>query len=328
MLVAILYNQPPADATADDLDVLVQRDTVAGALERLGHVVRHVPCTLDLDSVHKQLAQSRPDVVFNLVESLGGSDRLMPLATVLVEGLHLPYTGCRTPAIIDTSDKLRAKAQMIAAGLPTPGWSTVPPASAAKCAFASGTYIIKAIAEHASIGLDDSSVVSVTDAEELSGLIHDRNRRLGRACFAEQFIDGREFNLSILAGDSGPQVLPTAEIDFSGLSAEKPRIVGYAAKWHSETDEYLQTPRTFDFPATDAPTLKQLIDLAQRCWTLFDLRGYARVDFRLDANGQAWILEINANPCLSPDAGFAAAVDQAGIPFDAAIDRILSAALP
>ena len=328
MHVAILYNQPPADASADDLDVLVQRDAVAASLSRLAHNVSTIPCTLDLDTVHRQLVETRPDAVFNLVESLGGSDRLMPLATVLLEALHLPYTGCRTPAIIDTSDKLRAKSRMIAAGLPTPGWCTVPPVIPTPAsAFVPGTYIIKAIAEHASIGLDDTSVVTVSMPDELPALIHDRSRRIGRACFAEQYIDGREFNLSILADESGPLVLPPAEIDFSTLSTDKPRIVGYAAKWHSESDEYHQTPRTFDFPASDAPILEQLIDLAQRCWTLFDLRGYARVDFRLDANGQAWILEINANPCLSPDAGLAAALDQAGIPFDTAIGRILDAAM-
>lgn len=327
MHVAILYNQPAADAAADDLDVLVQRDAVAGALARLGHTVSEVPCTLDLDSVHKRLEEIHPDAVFNLVESLGGSDRLMPLATVLLEALHLPYTGCRTPSIIDTSDKLRAKTRMISAGLPTPGWCTVPPAiPTPAAAFAPGAYIIKAVAEHASIGLDDTSVVNVSDPDELPILIHDRSRRIGRACFAEQFIDGREFNLSILGGEAGPEVLPPAEIDFSAFGDGKPRIVGYAAKWHSESEEYQQTPRTFALDETDESCVAELIDLAKRCWELFDLRGYARVDFRLDADGRPWILEINANPCLSPDAGFAAALQQAGIPFDTAIDRIVSAA--
>lgn len=328
MHIAILYNQPPTDATADDLDVLVQRDAVAAALGRLGHSVTEVPCSLDLDTVHQRLASSRPDVVFNLVESLGGSDRLMPLATVLLDGLHLPYTGCHTSAILATSDKLRAKLQLVAAGLPTPAWSAAPPAGPTLAGeFIHGPYILKAVAEHASIGLDDSAVVNVAAAEELPPLIHDRSRRIGRPCFAEQFIPGREFNLSLLANDRSAQVLPPAEIDFSLLPDGKPHIVGYAAKWNSDSVEYQQTPRRFDFPAEDEVSLGRLSELALRCWQLFDLRGYARVDFRLDADGQPWILEVNANPCLSPDAGFAAALERAGIPFDAAVARILQSAV-
>jgi D-alanine-D-alanine ligase len=328
MHVSILYNQPRADASADDLDVLVQRDAVAAALARLGHSVTDVPCSLDLDTAHQKLAASRPDVVFNLVESLGGSDRMAPLATVLLDGLHVPYTGCHTSAILGTSDKLRAKLQLVASGLPTPAWSAAPPAGPTLGGeFVPGRYILKAVAEHASIGLDDAAVVEVANAEELPALIHDRSRRIGRPCFVEQFIDGREFNLSLLQNEAEVQVLPPAEIDFSALPAGKPQIVGYAAKWDAASVEYQETPRRFDFPAADNATLGQLAELARRCWKLFDLRGYARVDFRLDADGQPWILEVNVNPCLSPDAGFAAAVDRAGIPFDAAIARIVEAAM-
>jgi D-alanine-D-alanine ligase len=122
-------------------------------------------------------------------------------------------------------------------------------------------------------------------------------------------------------------VLPPAEIDFSALPEGKPHIVGYAAKWHAASVEFQQTPRRFEFPDSDAVCLGQLSELALRCWRLFDLRGYARVDFRVDADGQPWILEVNTNPCLSPDAGFAAAVDRAGLPWYAAIARILRAAL-
>jgi len=328
MHVAILYNQPHADASADDLDVLVQRDAVAAALGRLGHSVTDVPCSLDLDTVHRTLAAARADAVFNLVESLGGSDRMMPLATVLLDGLHVPYTGCHTVSILSSADKLRAKLALVAAGLPTPAWSAAPPAGPSLTGeFIRGPYILKAVAEHASVGLDDTAVVEVNNADELPALIHDRSRRIGRPCFAEQYIEGREFNLSLLAGENGPQVLPPAEIDFSALPTGKPHIVGYAAKWHVDSVEFQQTPRRFEFPDADAACLGQLSELALRCWRLFDLRGYARVDFRVDADGQPWILEVNTNPCLSPDAGFAAAVDRAGLPFDSAVIRILQAAL-
>src|SRR5690606_34390114 len=94
--------------------------------------------------------------------------------------------------------------------------------------------------------------------------------------------------------------------------------------WDEESFEFGNTPRRFDFPSGDQSLLRRLARLARQCWRLFGLRGYARVDFRVDRSGEPWILEINANPCLSPDAGFAAALAQAGIPFDSAVDRILS----
>ena len=118
--------------------------------------------------------------------------------------------------------------------------------------------------------------------------------------------------------------LPPAEIDFAAFPDDKPHIVGYRAKWDADSFEYHHTPRRFDFPANDRPLLDRLSQLAIQCWREFGLRGYARVDFRVDEAGRPWILEINANPCLSPDAGFAAAVEQAGIGYDQAIERIVN----
>ena len=100
--------------------------------------------------------------------------------------------------------------------------------------------------------------------------------------------------------------------------------VGYRAKWDEESYEYRHTPRRFDFPESDAPLLERLRQTARACWHLFGLQGWARVDFRVDAEGHPWVLEVNANPCLSPDAGFAAALDRAGIDYGAAMERILA----
>jgi D-alanine-D-alanine ligase len=119
-------------------------------------------------------------------------------------------------------------------------------------------------------------------------------------------------------------VLPPAEILFEGYADQALKIVGYRAKWDSDSYEFHHTPRRFDFPPEDAALLARLRDLALQCWRLFGLNGYARVDFRIDAAGRPWILEINANPCLSPDAGFAAALDAAGISYAAAIDCIIA----
>ena len=105
-----------------------------------------------------------------------------------------------------------------------------------------------------------------------------------------------------------------------------PRIVDYAAKWETGSYGYHNTPRQFDFPAGDCDLLARLEALARQAWRVFMLSGYARVDFRVDAKDGIWLLEVNTNPCLAPDAGFAAAAAQAGFGYDALIAHL--AALP
>ena len=148
---------------------------------------------------------------------------------------------------------------------------------------------------------------------------------MGRPCFAERFIRGREFNLSVLSGPAEPEVLSPAEIDFSAFPPGKAHMVGYRAKWVEESFEFANTPRRFEFPTSDAKLLAQLERLARETFQVMGLSGYARVDFRVDAEGP-WILEVNANPCISPDAGFAAALEHSGIRYRDAIGRIVSAA--
>jgi D-alanine-D-alanine ligase len=325
MIVVVLYNEPGANATVEDQDVLVQVAAVEDALEQLGHQAIRLGSTLDLAATHAQLLELRPDVVFNLVESLGGTDRLMALAPLLLDALDIPYTGTHTQALLATSNKLTAKARMENAGLSTPAWLSLRERDAKVHGIANSTrWILKPVLEHASFGMDDDAVVSAADPSTLAAMLRDREQLIERPLFAEQFIEGREFNLSLLDG----KALPPAEIDFRSFPPDKPRIVGHQAKWDPDSFEYQQTPRCFDFAVTDKLLLKRLAQLAQDCWTLFELSGYARVDFRVDSAGQPWILEINANPCLAPDAGFAAAVAIAGLTFQDAIERIIESANP
>ena len=330
MRVAVLYNEIAAGAETAELDVLVQRDAVQDAVSRFASQVLPVPCSLDLATAGARLIEAGPTVVFNLVESLGGSDRLMAMAPALLDTLGSPYTGCGTEAIYRTTNKVLAKQQLRRAGLPTPPWHAAahgPPGTADTVAFPC-RFIIKTVWEHASHGLDDRSVVEVDGVEALTRRLAERQRQLGRPCFAEVFIDGREFNVSLIATATGaPEVLPVAEIDFSLFPPGKPRIVGTSAKWGTQTFEYRHTPRRFDLASADEGLVRALGALARRCWDLFGLRGYARVDLRVDATGRPWILEINANPCLSPDAGFPAAADRAGLSYDGAIRRVVEDAL-
>ena len=115
------------------------------------------------------------------------------------------------------------------------------------------------------------------------------------------------------AGPAGSRCCRRRRCCSATIPPGKPRIVDYAAKWHAGSFEFCNTVRRFEFDAADRPLLARLEDVAKACWRLFGLRGYARVDFRVDAAGRPWVLEVNVNPCLSPDAGFAAAAARRGL---------------
>ena len=141
--------------------------------------------------------------------------------------------------------------------------------------------------------------------------------------FFEEYIGGREFNISILGGLSGPEVLPIPEIIFENYPAGKPKIIGYSAKWDESSFEYHNTNRVFGLEKTEPKLAVSLKQICLKSWNLFGLKGYVRVDLRVDENGKPWILEINSNPCLSADAGFYAASLEAGYEFTLVIKRII-----
>ncbi len=320
MRVLILHDDVDADARPDELDVLVQRDEVADALRTLGHVVSAAPCGLDLEKLVHAVNGESPDLVFNLVESIARTGRLIHFAPALLDALAVPYTGAPADAIYTTSNKVLAKRLLRGAGLPTPDWCE----AHGSTDVVPGRHLIKSVWEHGSLGLDADALVDATDEAMLRAAIAARRVELGGESFAERYVDGREFNLSVLASEDGPEVLPPAEIDFIDWDTDRPRIVDWRAKWDTDSREYHTTPRRFDFATTDAPLLRELERLALACWHAFGLRGWARVDFRVDAAGKPWILEVNTNPCLSPDAGFAAAVERAGLTLPDAIARIVA----
>ena len=339
MRLAVVYNAVENTSRPDERDVLIQADAVQDALTQLGHRPVLLSCDLNLSDVHSRLKKIQPEMVFNLVESLNGMDRLIHLFPALLDSMRIPYSGSRSAALYFTTNKVLAKQRLMEANLPTPPWigpypadlplltnclETPPAASGNRSAI---RWIVKSLWEHASSGLHEDELVLDENVLRIRNLLPERAPQLGGACFAEAFIEGREFNLALLAGKDGPQTLPPAEIVFEGYPDDKLRIVGYRAKWEKDSYEYHHTPRRFDFSPQDAALLLRLEQTAKKCWQVFGLGGYARVDFRVDADGQPWILEINSNPCLSPDAGFAAAVRQSGLTFAEAIERILSDAM-
>ena len=319
--IGILHPYIPEKATEDEQDVLEQVEGILKALETLGYDPVSVKFDLNLEAVGITLKMLNPAFVFNLVESVNGRGSLIHLAPSFLDYLGLPYTGSKTEAMFLTSNKVVSKSFLSACGINTPIAYTL--SSLKHDIPVRGRFIIKSAWEHASIGLSQDSVISVECASELISELKKARKRMKGECFCEEYIDGREFNVGLLAGENGVEVLPPAEILFLDYPSGKLKIVDYRAKWKPKSFEYLHTDRSFHFGSEDERIIKSLKTTAEECWNLFGLKGYARVDFRVDGSGKPWVLEINANPCLSPDGGFAAASALIGLDYPAIVRRII-----
>ncbi len=333
--IAVVHQEVRADSPLDEQDIISQVEVVCSTLRDLGYRPQAIPCNLDLSFIASRLEAWNTELVFNLVESLDGKCRLLPLFPAVLDNMGMPYTGSKTETLWTTTHKIWAKKYLQRSGILTPDWigpypqdlSSYLDQATRKNSTEELSWIIKSLWEHASYGLDDDGLITGVDEVFINRILKDRCSLLGGACFAEAFIAGREFNLSLIGGDGEPQVLAPAEIIFEGYEPDQLRIVGYRAKWDASSYEYHHTPRRFEFPDEDFSLLARLKEIALQCWHLLDLKGYARIDFRVDEENRPWVLEINANPCLSPDAGYAAALSESGISFNQALERIIEEAL-
>ena len=317
--IIILHADIPEDAPEDEKDVFQQVKSVSDAITEMDFKPVALPISLNLEKAREDIEKIKPKAIFNLVESLAGTGRFIYMAPALLEFLKIPFSGAGSETMILTTNKILTKERLKSSDIATPDW-LIQPKNIAEIQF-DPPYIVKPVNEDASVGLDETSYASTRDkAIELLKM----NGDTYGTCFIEKYIEGREFNISILADSAGPFVLPPAEIKFVDFPENKPHIVGYRAKWEMDSFEYRNTIRTFDFDKKDKSLIKKLSRISLDCWYLFRLHGYARVDFRVDSAGHPWVLEINANPCISPDSGFIAAANEAGLNYTDVIRRILS----
>ncbi len=318
--VLILFNSPKPSKggqafVESEAGVLAEVEAVGRALERLRipHRMAGIRWFHELPVI---LAAADEPVVFNLVEGFWADSEQANMVPAVVHSFGKACTGNDTPGLIASLDKWQSKTLLRAAGLPTPKGLIVHPGRPipAQDLF-DGPYIVKPIRADASEGIDNASIVRKRGGvlREAVQRIHER---FGQPALIEQYIDGRELNVSVIWRDGEPHVLPLAEIDFSAFDATRPRIVGYEAKWLADTFEYHHTPRIIPAPLSK-PLARRIRDLAMASCRTLGCFDYCRVDFRLDKAGNPYVLEVNANPDISPDAGFAAALEAAGISYEA-----------
>lgn len=322
-LIAIVHEELPENATADELDTLLQVRSVAATLMKLGFATLELPVSLDLMRLRKKLESVKPFLVFNLVESLAGTTRYLHFVPAILEELGLPFTGSGEAALFLTTDKPLAKRFMQSVNIPTPAWQEFSVVATDNLTVPV-PFILKPSGDDASRDITDASVVRTE--EEFFRLLKNFRKAKKEAYFIESYIPGREISISLLADSDRLEVLPPSEIVFDAFPQDKPCIVNYAAKWSPGSFEYQHTPRTFTFAPEDTPLLDRCRQIACGCWNRFGLQGYGRVDFRVDEQERPWVIDVNANPCLAPDSGFVTTARHAGYTYEGIITRILDCA--
>ena len=310
-VIAVVHYAPvPAGHVFSEasLDVLTQVEAIENTLVELGHPTVRIPFTKDIGGSIQRMKEEKVDTAFNLCEAVNENPRLAGHPAALLELLGIPFSGSPSMALMLSTDKLITKRLLIAKGIRTPDYLIYDGTHKFNTQVLRFPVTVKPRFEDASIGIDQDSIFR--DEGELRKGISELFSRLG-TLLVEEYISGREFNISLF-GYPSVRVLPVAEIDFSAFSEGLYPMVGYRAKWDRGSFQYHKTPRKFpqELPHT---LLKNMESTAIESFRLLMLRDYGRVDMRVDGRGRIHVLEVNANPCLSPDAGLAVAAQKAGI---------------
>lgn len=325
----VLYNavsgKPPEETAEVDFDsVLNAREDVKAvkqSLKELGLNIKAIGFRRLTSKITAQVEEIKPDFVFNLCETLY-NHRHKALTEMYVAGwlelMRIPYTGAPPLSVALALNKMRCKQILKAAGLPVPPSLVVPMGEKADLESISPPFIVKPVREDGSFGITKYSVVNTQkEAEEQIALIHQNYQQ---SALIEEYIEGRE--LTVVVVDNPPRVLGIGEIDFSSIPKKEPKIISYHAKWESETTVYAH------FPAEVETALKNRLEkISLKAFKLFGCRDYARIDFRISENRRAYILEVNPNPAIDPEADVNEAAQAAGLTYTDIIKHIVESTL-
>ena len=325
--VAIVYNEPiPSryDATGEEkaaLGVLEAVTAVHQSLLELGYDVTRLPLTLAIDSDGSKLRSLNVGLVFNLFEGFAGYPETEALVPETLAELGIPYTGCPGTVLRLALDKAKVKVMLKAAGIPTPDFQLLNPQTL-PAFHLNYPCIVKPDSEDASHGISQASVVA--NAAMLAKQVKLVANSYCGAALVEEFIDGREFNATVL-GNSQATVLPVSEIVYS-LPPEMPRILTFAAKWQPDSP-YFQGTKVVCPAEIGTGEREDIAATALAAFRLLGCQGCARVDMRRDKEGRLNVIEVNPNPDISPDSGAVRQAKAAGLTYTRFIEKIAQLAL-
>lgn len=293
---------------------------VIHTLRRLGHEVRPLGIGDSLTELRAAIVEWQPHVCFNLLEEFGGVVTYDQHVVAYLELMRQPYTGCNPRGMMLTRDKVLSKQLLTYHRIPTPQFAVFrrgrKPRIPRRLRF---PLFVKSATEDASLGISQASVVE--DHLRLRERIEFIHEQTNSDALVEEFIDGRELYVGVL-GNERLTTFPPWEISFGSLSKTAIGIATRKVKWDRA---YQQHHGIVTDPAKDLPPgVSGLLDrLARRIYRALHMSGYARMDFRLSADGRPFVLEANANPNLEQYEDFARAAAHAGLDYEALLERIV-----
>jgi D-alanine-D-alanine ligase len=329
MHVAILFVAPvPLTDREREEQLAAEEDleavrAVECSLEELGHTSERMAVTDDVGALLERLREGRPAVVFNLCESFRGESLPQANVAALLELLGVCYTGSGPEALGVSTDKALAKAVLAAHGIPVPRYQVAYWTELRLDPSLPFPVIVKPLYEDGSYGITGESVVG--SAEALAARVEYIHETYRQPSIVEEFIEGREVNAAVLGSDPA-EVLPLSEIEFRDFPPPMPRICGFEAKWQADSFEYQNTVPVC--PASLPSVVEEAIrDIALRSHLALGCRDYSRVDFRLDRMLRPYVIEVNANPDISPDAGYVRSLQCSGRNFTDFVAALIRSSL-
>jgi D-alanine-D-alanine ligase len=308
---------------AADAEVAQTAEAVRAALAERGWSVNIVTVSDSVERLGELLAPFAPDVVFNLVESLGGDSTREREAPAALERLGIAFTGAGSQALEIAYAKERVRACLLAAGVRVAPGSVLLPGEELRAENPSFPLFVKPAQTHASIGIDQASIVR--NEAELGARVAWLRKTIGGPLLLEEYLPGDEINVAVLPALGGARTVPT-RIDFSGYPEGYAPIVTYDCKWNEDSPEYAAVSRPVAHLLAPA-LLAELDQQARAALTAIGASSYARVDTRLDADGRPCVIDLNPNCDLHPEAGMAIAAASAGLSYAELIETIALAAI-
>jgi D-alanine-D-alanine ligase len=316
MKIAVLFDGMSALGTNPDGLILESVEAIENSISDWGHEHVRIPVNPDGRWVER-MRRGNFDLAFNLCEGIDGIAAFEPMVISVLELFGIPFTGNSSTTAALCLRKNVVNTLLDRAGLPVPRWALS--RRGEKVGSVGFPAICKPAAEDASIGIEQRSVVR--SGRALASRLAAMHERWDEVV-VQRYVDGREVNVGIV----DDQILPIAEINFGEMPRGMWKIVSYQSKWITGSEEDLGATPTC--PANLPEKLnRELRRISAAAWQAVGGRGYGRVDFRIDADGRPWLLEVNPNPDIAADAGLARMARVAGMDYHALIRRVCEAGL-
>ena len=320
--IAVVHQHIDPSVGITEKDTLIESDEITKALNQSGFSVCELDVTLDsMFSVIRKLEAMKPVIVFNMVESLDGSNKNSSLWLDALDYAHLPYTGTHAEAYRLTEMKPEVDNRL--SSLVFPHFACQKFVLDDSKFDKNTTYILKPVDGAASEGLEMNSVNKYDSQAQLEQKIKLLEEKYHSSYFAEEFIDGDEYTVSLMPENHKLKVINIARMDYGKYWDTKPKMLTSEAKWNPESEAYKTTNRSFTISEEIKKNISSVADYISN--EVLHLDGYVRMDVRYK-NDTVYVIDINANPCLSDGSGFRAALENAGIKFTDALKAILSSA--